>query len=364
MLERIIEWSARNRLLVGIVALIIAGLGAWATVNTPVDAIPDLSDVQVIIRTEYPGQGPQIVEEQVTYPLTSALLSVPFAKTVRGYSMFGTSFVYVIFEDGTDMYWARSRVLEYLSQIQERLPEGASPALGPDATGVGWIYQYSLRDTTETHDLAQLRSVQDFYLKYELQAVDGVAEVATIGGFQKQYQVIVDPQRMAAYGIPLGHVKMALQRSNRDVGGRLLELSEREYIVRGRGYLQGIDDIREVVLRAENGVAVTVGDVAQVQLGPEIRRGIADVNGEGEVVGGIVVMRYGENAQATIERVKDRLAALSAGLPAGVEVVTEYDRSALIGRAVHTLTTKIWEELLVVALIVLVFLLHLRSSIV
>ncbi|MEP0546499.1 MAG: CusA/CzcA family heavy metal efflux RND transporter [Rhodothermales bacterium] len=362
MLERLIDWSARNRLLVGIVTLVVAALGAWATLNTPIDAIPDLSDVQVIVRTEYPGQGPQIVEEQVTYPLTSALLSVPFAKTVRGYSMFGTSFVYVIFEDGTDMYWARSRVLEYLSQIQDRLPEGASPALGPDATGVGWVYQYSLRDTTGTYDLAQLRSVQDFYLKYELQAVDGVSEVATVGGFQKQYQVVVDPQKLAAYGVPIGRVGEALKRSNRDVGGRLLELGEREFIVRGKGYLQGVEDIREVVVKAEGGTPVTVGDVATVQLGPEIRRGIADVNGEGEVVGGIVVMRYGENAQATIDRVKARLVELESGLPPGVEVVAEYDRSALIGRAVDTLTTRIWEELLVVALIVFVFLLHVRSA--
>jgi Cu(I)/Ag(I) efflux system membrane protein CusA/SilA len=362
MLERIIDWSARNRLLVGVVTLMVAALGAWATLNTPVDALPDLSDVQVIVKTEYPGQGPQIVEEQVTYPLTSALLSVPYAQTVRGYSMFGTSFVYVIFEDGTDMYWARSRVLEYLSQIQDRLPEGAQPSLGPDATGVGWVYQYSLRDTTGTYDLAQLRSVQDFYLKYELQAVGGVAEVATVGGFQKQYQVVVDPQQLAAYDIPIGQVGAALRRSNQDVGGRLLELGEREFIVRGKGYLDGVDDIRDVVLKAEGGTPVTIGDVATVQLGPEIRRGIADVNGEGEVVGGIVVMRYGENAQATIDRVKARLAELESGLPAGVEVVTEYDRSALIGRAVDTLATKIWEELLVVALVVMVFLLHVRSA--
>jgi Cu(I)/Ag(I) efflux system membrane protein CusA/SilA len=362
MLERLIDWSARNRLLVGILTLLVAALGAWATLNTPVDAIPDLSDVQVIVRTEYPGQGPQIVEEQVTYPLTSALLSVPYAKTVRGYSMFGTSFVYVIFEDGTDMYWARSRVLEYLSQIQDRLPEGAQPGLGPDATGVGWVYQYSLRDTTGTYDLAQLRSVQDFYLRYELQAVDGVSEVATVGGFQKQYQVVVDPQKLAAYGIPIGQVGTALRESNRDVGGRLLELGEREFVVRGKGYLRGVEDIRDVVLRAEGGTPVTVGQVATVQLGPEIRRGIADVNGEGEVVGGIVVMRYGENAQRTIDRVKARLAELQSGLPPGVEVVTEYDRSALIGRAVDTLTTRIWEELLVVALIVMVFLLHVRSA--
>ena len=361
-LERLIEWSAENRLLVGLVTLMVAGLGAWAALTTPVDAIPDLSDVQVIVRTEYPGQGPQIVEEQVTYPLTSAMLSVPGARTVRGYSMFGTSFVYVIFEDGTDLYWARSRVLEYLSQIQDRLPEAATPVLGPDATGVGWVYQYSLRDTTGAYDLAQLRSVQDFYLKYELQAVEGVAEVATVGGFQKQYQVVVDPQRLAAYGVPLSRVGQALQRSNRDVGGRLLELGEREFIVRGKGYLTGVEDIRNVVLNAEGGVAVTVGQVAEVRLGPEIRRGIADVNGEGEVVGGIVVMRSGENAQATIDRVKARIVELESGLPPGVEVVTEYDRSELIASAVSSLTTTIWEEMLVVALVVVVFLLHVRSA--
>ncbi|WP_412069902.1 efflux RND transporter permease subunit [Rubrivirga sp. IMCC43871] len=361
-LERLIEWSAHNRLLVGLVTALVVALGAWATVTTPVDAIPDLSDVQVIVRTEYPGQGPQIVEEQVTYPLTSAFLSVPGARTVRGYSMFGTSFVYVLFEDGTDLYWARSRVLEYLSQIQDRLPDGASPALGPDATGVGWVYQYSLRDTTGGTDLAQLRSLQDFYLKTELQAVEGVAEVASIGGFQKQYQVVVDPQRLAAYGVPIGTVAEALRQSNRDVGGRLLELGEREYIVRGTGYLRGLDDIRSVVVKAEGGTSVTVGQVADVRLGPEIRRGIADVNGEGEVVGGIVVMRSGGNAQATIDLVKARIAELEAGLPEGVDVVTEYDRSGLIGRAVASLTVKIWEELLVVALVVLIFLLHVRSA--
>lgn len=362
MLERLIDWSARNRLLVILVTLMVAALGTWAALTTPVDALPDLSDVQVIVRTDYAGQGPQIVEEQVTYPLTSALLSVPYAKTVRGYSMFGTSFVYVIFEDGTDMYWARSRVLEYLSQIQDRLPDAATPALGPDATGVGWVYQYSLRDTTGTYDLAQLRSIQDFYLKYELQAVGGVSEVATVGGFEKQYQVVVDPQRMAGYGVSIGQVTGALRRSNRDVGGRIVELGEREFVVRGKGYLRGIEDIRAVVVRAEGGTPITVGDVATVQLGPQLRRGIADVNGEGEVVGGIVVMRYGENAQATIDRVKARIAELGPGLPPGVEVVTEYDRSALIGRAVDTLTARIWEELLVVALIVLVFLLHARSA--
>ncbi len=362
MLKNLISWSANNRLLVILLTVLLAVGGTWALLNTPVDAIPDLSDVQVIIKTEYPGQGPQIVEEQVTYPLATAMLSAPFAQTVRGYSMFGTSFVYVIFEDGTDMYWARSRVLEYLNQVAGTLPAGAKPALGPDATGVGWVYQYSLRDTTGTYDLAQLRAFQDFFLKYELQAVEGVAEIATVGGFQKQYQVVVDPQKLSAYGIPLSMVKMQLQRSNQDVGGRLLELGEREFIVRGKGYLRGMDDIRQVPLKSTGGTTITVGDVATVQLGPEIRRGIAESNGEGEVVGGIVVMRYGDNAMKVIERVKERIAELGPSLPEGVQIVTEYDRSALIGRAVDTLTGKIWEELIVVALIVIIFLLHARSA--
>ncbi|QXD13813.1 CusA/CzcA family heavy metal efflux RND transporter [Rhodocaloribacter litoris] len=362
MLARLIAWSAENRLLVLLTTLLVAGLGVWATLNTPVDALPDLSDVQVIIKTEYPGQSPQIVEEQVTYPLATAMLAVPFARTVRGYSMFGTSFVYVIFEDGTDMYWARSRVLEYLSTVTGQLPEGVRPALGPDATGVGWVYQYALVDTTGRTDLAELRSLQDFFLKYELQSLEGVAEVATVGGFVKQYQVVVDPQKLAAYGIPLAHVRQQLRASNRDVGGRLLELGEREFFVRGRGYLRGLDDIRAVPLKTRDGATVTVGDVATVRLGPEIRRGIAEKNGEGEVVGGIVVMRYGENAQRVIDRVKARLEELRPGLPPGVEITTEYDRSALIRRAVGTLTTKLWQELAVVALIVLVFLLHARSA--
>ena len=362
MLEKIIEKSAQNRLLVILVTALVAGGGLWAIYNTPVDAIPDLSDVQVIIKTDYAGQGPVIVEEQVTYPLATAMLSVPYAKTVRGYSMFGTSFVYVIFEDGTDMYWARSRVLEYLNQVSGDLPEAAEPAIGPDATGVGWVYQYSVRDTTGRHDLAQLRSIQDFFLKYELQGIDGVSEVATVGGFEKQYQVVVDPQALAAHGIPLSHVKMQLKDSNRDVGGRILEMGEREYIVRGKGYIEGMDDIRSIPLKSEMGTTVTIGDVARVQLGPEIRRGIADVNGEGEVVGGIIVMRYGENALKVIDRVKARLAELEPGLPEGVFVETEYDRSELIRSAVSTLTTKIWQELLVVAFIVIIFLMHARSA--
>ena len=364
MLQRLIAWSIRNRVLVGLATLLVALGGGWAALTTPVDALPDLSDVQVIVRTEWPGQGPPLVEEQVTYPLTTSLLAVPGARTVRGYSMFGTSFVYVIFEDGTDLYWARSRVLEQLSQVQGRLPAGAAPALGPDATGVGWVYQYSLRDTTGLYDLAELRTLQDVYLAPELQAVAGVAEVASVGGFEKEVQVTVDPQRLAAFGVTMSDVAGALRRSNADVGGRLLELGGREIVVRGTGYLKDLDAVRSVGLRASGGTAITVGDVAEVQLGPQIRRGIAEVNGEGEVVAGIVVMRHGENAQATIGRVKERIAELSAGLPAGVEVVTEYDRSAFIGRAIGTLTEKIWEELAVVALVVLLFLLHARSALV
>ncbi|MCS3699237.1 efflux RND transporter permease subunit [Salinibacter ruber] len=364
MLKSLIQWSAQNRLLVTLLVGLIAVAGIWATANTPIDAFPDLSPTQVIIKTDYAGQGPQVVEEQVTYPLTSSLMSVPQSQTVRGFSMFGTSFVYVIFEDGTDPYWARSRVLEYLNVASDQLPDEAKPALGPDATGVGWIFQYSLRDTTGTHDLAQLRSFQDFFLRYELQGVEGVSEIASIGGFKKEYQVVVDPQKLDAYNVSIGQVKQALQSSNRDVGGRLLEMGEREFVVRGKGYLKGQEDIRNVVLRANRGTPITIGDVARVQLGPELRRGIADVNGEGEVVGGIVVMRTGENALATINRVKDRLAELEPSLPKGIEIATEYDRAPLIQRAMNTLTTQLAEELLVVALIVILFLLHVRSALV
>ena len=362
MLERLIETCAQNRLLVILLTLLVATLGVWAMFNTPVDAIPDLSDVQVIIETEYPGQGPQIVEEQVTYPLTTAMLSVPFARTVRGYSMFGTSFVYVIFEDGTDLYWARSRVLEYLNFVANRLPAGVQPTLGPDATGVGWIYEYTVEDTTGRHDLAQLRSIQDYFLRYELQAVDGVSEVASVGGFVKQYQVILDPQKLAAYRIPISRIKEALAQSNQDIGGRVLEMGEREYIVRSRGYLRSLEDIRSIPLKSEGGTTVALRDVATVQLGPELRRGLAEKDGEGEVVAGIVIVRYGENAQRVIERVKARLEALKPGLPEGVHIVPAYDRSGLIGEAVQTLRRKIWEELAVVALIVILFLLHVRSA--
>ncbi len=364
MIERIITWSAENRLLVLLLTALLTALAVWATLNTPVDAIPDLSDVQVIIQTEYPGQGPQIVEEQVTYPLASAMLSVPYAKTVRGYSFFGLSFVYVIFEDGTDMYWARSRVLEYLNYVSGQLPQGVRPSLGPDATGVGWVFEYSLVDTTGTHDLAQLRSLQDYFLKYELQTIPGVAEVASVGGFVRQYQVVVDPQKLETHGIPLARVRQAIARSNKEVGGRLLEIGEAEFIIRGRGYLKGLEDLRQIPLKVDptTGVSVRLADVAHVQIGPEIRRGLVEKNGEGEVVGGIVIIRYGENAQRVIDAVKQRIEELKPSLPAGVQIVTEYDRSALIHRAVNTLKDKLLQELLVVALIVTIFLLHLRSA--
>ncbi len=364
MIHRIIVWSAANSTLVLLATLLVASLGIWAMMQTPVDAIPDLSDVQVIIKTDYHDQGPRIVEEQVTYPLATAMLAVPQAKTVRGFSLFGVSFVYVLFEDQTDQYWARSRVLEVLSYVGEDLPEGVRPTLGPDATGLGWVYAYSVIDRSGARDLAQLRSIQDFFLKYELQAVKGVAEIATIGGFQKQYQVVVDPQKLAAYGISPKEVGEALRRSNRDVGARLLELGEREYIVRGLGYLQGQGDIRAVPLRTAQGTPVTIGDIATVRIGPEIRRGLAEKDGEGEVVGGIVVMRHGENAQEVIRHVKQRLAAIQHSLPEGVEIITEYDRSSLISRAVGTLKTKLWQELAIVALIVLLFLVHVRSALV
>ena len=362
MLKKLIDRSARKPLLVVILIALLAAAGLVAAYQTPVDALPDLSDAQVIIRTDFPGQAPQIVEDQVTYPLTSALLAVPRASTVRGFSMVGTSFVYVIFEEGTDLYWARSRVLEHLSQVQDRLPAGARASLGPDATGVGWVYQYSLRDTTGTYDLAQLRAIQDFYLKFELQSVKGVAEIASIGGFEKQYQVVVDPQRLDAWGVTLQDVVHALDRSNRDVGARLLELGEREVIVRGRGYLNGVDDIANVVVRAAGGVPVTVSTVADVRIGPEQRRGIVESNGQGEVVGGIVVMRAGENAQAVIDRVRRRLTELKSGLPPGVEVATEYDRTKPIQGSIDTLRKKLAQQFIVVVLVVLLFLLHARSA--
>ncbi|MCH7859914.1 MAG: efflux RND transporter permease subunit, partial [Candidatus Marinimicrobia bacterium] len=321
MIEKVIEWSINNRFIVILVTgLVILG-GIFAVATTPLDAIPDLSDVQVIILTEYPGQAPQVVEDQVTYPLTTAMLSVPFAKVVRGYSFFGISFVYIIFEDGTDLYWARSRVLEYLNFVSGRLPQGITPQLGPDATGVGWVYEYTVE--SDQHDLQQLRSIQDWYLRYELTSVPGVAEVASIGGFVKQYQVTVDPNRLAAFNMSLQKVRTAIQRSNSDVGGRLIELAETEFMVRGRGYIQSIDDIEGIPVGVDaNGTPIHVRDIATVRLGPEMRRGLAEWNGEGEIVGGIVIMRYGENALAVIDRVKARLAELEAGLPEGVTIHT------------------------------------------
>ncbi len=363
MIGRIIEACVGNKLLTVLLTLLVAGAGFLAMSDTPLDAIPDLSDVQVIVLTEYPGQAPQVVEDQVTFPLSTAMLAVPYAKTVRGYSFFGLSFVYVIFEDGTDMYWARSRVLEYLSFAGDRLPEGVQPRLGPDATGVGWVYEYALVDTSGRRDLAELRSIQDWYLRYELTSVPGVAEVASIGGFVKQYQVTVDPNKLRAYGISLQQIKSAIQRSNNDVGGRLIELAETEFMVRGLGYIRSLDDIRNVPVSAgRSGTPVRVRDIATVQVGPELRRGLAEWNGEGEVAGGIVVMRYGENALAVIDAVKERLDELQDGLPEGVVVETAYDRSGLIRRAVGHLRDKLIEECLVVAAVCGLFLLHFRSA--
>ena len=363
MLNRLIEWSLRNQLLV-VVGLVLSILGGvWAVSETRVDAIPDLSDVQVIVYTKYPGQAPQVVEDQVTYPITSKMLAVPYAKVVRGYSFFGFSLAYVIFEDGTDLYWARSRVLEYLSGLGGQLPEGVTPQLGPDATGVGWAFMYVLN--SEERSLADLRSMQDWYLKYGLSSVEGVSEVASVGGFVRQYQIEVDPVRLRAYDIPLKHVKMAIKDSNIDVGGRLVEMSEREFMVRGRGYVQELEDLENVVLGSgPGGVPVLVSDVGHVTMGPEIRRGLAEWNGEGETVGGIVVVRSGADTLSTIERTKERLAELKEGLPEDVEISVAYDRTGLIERSIETLTHTLIEEFIVVSLVCLVFLFHFRSALV
>ena len=365
MIEWIIRASAKARGLVIIAALVLTAIGIGAVRTTPVDALPDLSDVQVIIRTTYPGQAPQIVENQVTYPLATTMLSVPGARVVRGYSFVGDSFVYVLFEDGTDLYWARSRVLEYLSQVQGRLPAGATASLGPDATGVGWIYEYALVDKSGRHDLAQLRSIQDWFLRYELKSVPCVAEVASIGGMVKQYQVIVDPQKLASYGVTATDVSDALKRANQETGGAVIEMAEAEYIVRATGYLKTLDDFRSVPIRtAAGGVPVLLGDVATVQIGPDMRRGIAELDGKGEVAGGVIVMRQGKNAREVIEGVRTKLAELKASLPPGVEIVTTYDRSGLIDRAVENLTGKLFEEFVIVALVCGLFLWHARSALV
>ena len=365
MIARMIRWSIANRFLVLLATLMLAAWGIWSLAKTPLDALPDLSDVQVIIRTSWPGQAPQIVENQVTYPLTTTMMSVPGAKTVRGYSFFGDSFVYVLFEDGTDPYWARSRVLEYLNQVQSRLPPQARASLGPDATGVGWIYEYALVDHSGKLDLSQLRALQDWFLKYELKTVPNVSEVASIGGMVRQYQIVLDPERLRAYNIPQSRVIDAIGKANQEAGGSVLELGEAEYMVRASGYLRTLDDFRSIPLTTtQAGISVRLGDVASIQIGPEMRRGIAELNGDGEVAGGVIVMRSGKNALETIEAVKAKLAALRASLPPGVEIVTTYDRSALIDRAVENLTHKLIEEFLVVALVCGIFLFHLRSALV
>ncbi|MEZ4425033.1 MAG: CusA/CzcA family heavy metal efflux RND transporter [Gemmatimonadota bacterium] len=365
MLNRLIEWSVANRFLVLALTVFTVGAGLVAVRRTPLEALPDLSDVQVIVQTEFEGQAPQIVEDQVTYPLASELLRVPGASTVRGYSFFGVSFVYVIFEDGTDLYWARSRVLEVLSTVRDRLPESAQATLGPDATGLGWVFQYVLEDQSGTRSLADLRSLQDWYLRYQLTAVEGVSEVASVGGFEKAYEVTVEPEKLRAYGVPVTRVMAAIQASNRDAGAMMMELSERETMVRGLGYLRGAGDIEDVVVGATgSGTPIRVADVARVQLAPEVRRGIADLDGRGEVVGGIVVMRFGENALATIDRVKARLADIASGLPEGVVLRPVYDRSTLIEAAVANLRSKLVEESIVVALVTMLFLLHARSALV
>ena len=365
MITNVINWSIANRMLVLLLTAILIIFGAYSLRTTPVDAIPDLSDVQVIVKTSYPGQAPQVVEDQVTYPLTTAMLSVPGAVTVRGYSFFGDSYVYVIFEDKTDLYWARSRVLEYLSQVSADLPATAKPQLGPDATGVGWVYLYALADRTGQHDLSQLRSIQDWFLKYELQTVKGVSEVSSLGGMVKQYQIQIDPEKLRAFGIPLSHVQTAINRGNQESGASVIEMAEAEYMVLVDGYLSSIDDIKTVPLGLnENGTPILLKDIADINLGPQMRRGLAELNGEGEVVGGIVVMRYGENAAEVIRDVKAKIEELKEGLPEGVEIITVYDRSALITRAVNNLWEKLFEEFVVVALIFIAFLFHFRSSLV
>ena len=365
MIAKFIDACVRNRFLVIIIWLLVAAWGIYAMFMLPIDAIPDLSDVQVIITTEYAEQAPLVVEDQITYPLTTAMLAVPKAKVVRGFSQFGLSLVYIIFEDGTDIYWARSRVLEYLNYIRGKLPPGVNPALGPDATGVGWVYQYVLEDPTGKHDLAQLRSLQDWHISYQLRTVPGVSEVASIGGFVKQYQVVVDPNKLAAYNLPLARIKSNIQMSNQDVGGRVIEMAETEYMVRGLGYIKNVADVENIVVGTDTrGTPILVKDVALVRLGPELRRGVAEGNGQGEVVGGIVIMRFGENAKAVVSRVKDKIDEIQRSLPPGVRIVPVYDRSGLIDRAVATLSQALIEEIAIVALITVLFLLHVRSALV
>src|SRR5476649_1022077 len=363
MIARIIRWSIYNRFLVLLATVLVTGWGFYSLTQTPLDALPDLSDTQVIIKASYPGKAPQVVEDQVTYPLTTTLLGVPGAKTIRAYSSFGDAFVYVLFDDKTDQYWARSRVLEYLNQVQSRLPPQARASLGPDATGVGWVYEYALVDRSGKTDLSQLRALQDWFLKYELKTVPNVAEVASVGGMVRQYQIVLDTERLRAFNIPHGKIVEAVQRANQETGGSVLELGEAEYMVRASGYLQSLEDFRKIpLMTTESGVSVRLGDVARVQVGPEMRRGIAEWNGEGEVTGGVIVMRSGKNALETIDAVKAKLETLKSSLPPGVEIVPAYDRSSLIKRAVANLEQKLIEEFVVVALVCIVFLFHLRSA--
>ncbi|MEC4672580.1 MAG: efflux RND transporter permease subunit, partial [Nitrospirota bacterium] len=365
MIERIIGWSARNGFLVGLLVLFLMGWGIWVIARTPVDALPDLSDVQVIVFTEWPGRSPDLIEDQITYPIVTSMLGGPRVKTVRGQSFLGLSFVYIVFQDGTDMYWARSRVVEYMQGVVDKLPKGVSPTLGPDATGVGWVFQYVLVDDQGTHSLADLRSFQDWNLRYWLQSVPGVAEVASIGGFVKQYQVQVDPVKLQGYGIGLSQVIRAVRRSNNEVGGRVIEASEREYMVRGRGYIHSLDDIRSIPLATnQHGTPITIQDVAKVTIGPDMRRGIAELDGKGEAVGGIIVMRYGENALQVIDGVKKKLEEIKPSIPEGIRIVPVYDRSDLILRAIDTLKDKLLEITVVVSLVCMVFLFHLRSALV
>jgi CzcA family heavy metal efflux pump len=362
MLTKIIDWSGRNRILVLLATLFVVLGGVFAVVKTPLDALPDLSDVQVIVYTEFPGQAPQVVEDQVTYPLTTAMLSVPKSKVVRGFSFFGASFVYVIFEDGTDIYWARSRVLEYLNFASGRMPKGVTPQIGPDATGVGWVYQYAV--LAKDRNLAELRTLQDWYLRYQLAKSHGVAEVASLGGFVQTYQVTVDPTKLRAYGIPLSKVTQAIRDSNRDVGGRVVEMAETEYMVRGKGYLRGAADLESLAVKSDKGTPVLIRDIARVELAPDERRGLSELNGEGEVVSGIAMARYGQNALEVIENIKEKIAEISPGLPDGVSIQAVYDRSDLIHRAIETLKHTLFEESLIVALVCMVFLLHFRSALV
>jgi Cu(I)/Ag(I) efflux system membrane protein CusA/SilA len=365
MIGAVIRWSIANRFIVMLLALVLGASGIWALRTTPVDAIPDLSEVQVIVRTPYPGQAPQVIEDQITYPLATAMLAVPGAVDVRGFSFFGDSYVYVVFEEGTDLYWARSRVLEYLGQITSRLPDGVAPELGPDATGVGWIYQYALIDRTGNHDISQLRSLQDWWLKYELQTIDGVSEVTTIGGMVRQYQVVIDPDKLRAYDLTLTEVRDAIQSSNQETGGCVIEMGEAEFMVRATGYVSGLDELAKAPLKINaRGAALTLGDVAELRMGPEMRRGVGEFDGLGDATGGVVIMRWGGNALATIRAVEARLDELRPSLPEGVEIVTTYDRSGVIERAIENLQHKLTEEFIVVVLVCGAFLLHMRSSLV